>query len=176
MCDLPPQLLAETVEFAPRVGAKADRVLTMVSTWMTGHAKIAVTYEKPFWGATGLSGDVISHQGPMVGGHDASPMDRSCGSFFGFIGTPAKLWTLQVQKLQDDAVAQLIALFGDEAAEPFAISYVDWTTETETATTANQVVLSQHRPNGYSVSLTSRKEFFVMNRRLTLAHPQKTCC
>ena len=82
---LPPRLAAASITFAPDPGSAALHTMRTIPTWMAGHAKIIAVYEQPFWRAAGLSGDGISHRGPLAEVHDASPASGSEGALFGFV-------------------------------------------------------------------------------------------
>ena len=101
---------------------------------MAPHAKYAAVYPQPFWRAQGLSGAARSFTGPMAEIHDAS-VPGGAGALFGFLGVPAATR----QRLSEDALlrlcrAQLVRLFGPEAAHPVAEWMADWSRAPLTAT------------------------------------------
>jgi len=150
---LPPRIIAETISFEPELPQAAYGALCNVPTWMAGHAKAVAVYDRPFWCAEGLSGDAISHLGPMVEVHDASPMDGAVGALFGFIGTPAPARLGQEKELRNAIIAQLTKLFGDGCAKPTAFFYKDWAFQPETATTADHKQLGEHPVYGLPPAL-----------------------
>ena len=115
---VPPRVIADTVAFEPELGAAQLQSLKNVPTWMAGQAKIIATYDEPHWRKKGLSGDAISHQGPMVEIHDASPMAGGPSALFGFVGVPANARITHRHALLDQSLAQLTLLFGPEMAHP----------------------------------------------------------
>jgi monoamine oxidase len=134
---LPPRLAMQTIEISPPPPEPLARRWRATDTWMAPHAKYVAVYGEPFWRASGLSGGARSHQGPMVEIHDAS-MPGGSAALFGFIGVPA-----QVRQGISDAVmrahcrAQLVRLFGPEAAAPRHDVLKDWAADALTATAAD---------------------------------------
>lgn len=121
----------------PRLAAPLGVPVPDAPTWMAGQAKLVAVYPNPFWRAVGLNGDAISHRGPLMEIHDASPHAAlrapAEGALFGF----AAPGSARAPEFQEGAVAQLIRLFGPEAAAPRAVHIQDWSAETATATSAD---------------------------------------
>jgi monoamine oxidase len=117
----------------PRLAAVLGLSLPDAPTWMAGHTKLVAVYDTPFWRASGLSGDAISHRGPLAEIHDASPFDASQGALFGF----ALPGAAQIHDFEAQAVAQLTQLFGPKAAEPRRVLIKNWSTDPATATAAD---------------------------------------
>lgn len=138
---LPPRLVA-SLDFTPTPAGLPT--LAKTPTWMAGHAKFLAVYDRPFWRAEGLSGDAISHRGPLAEVHDASPDGGDAGALFGFVGAPAG--DRPEATLTADATAQLGALFGEPAASPAHVFYEDWAEEPMTSVAADREGLSAH-PN-----------------------------
>ena len=112
---------------------------------MAGHAKLVAIYETPFWRRVGLSGDGISHRGPLGEIHDASPQSEVTGALFGFVGIPApERWSRSVNII-GESLAQLTAMFGPEAASPVDVLFQDWSKELHTAT-AQDIDVTQLHP------------------------------
>ena len=88
---IPPRVAAERIDFGAALGGPALDAMRSIPTWMAGQAKIIAIYEEPFWRDAGLSGDAISHVGPMVEIHDASPETGGPYALFGFVGLPADM-------------------------------------------------------------------------------------
>ncbi|MEM9909438.1 MAG: FAD-dependent oxidoreductase [Pseudomonadota bacterium] len=117
----------------PRLAASLGVVVSDVPTWMAGYAKLVATYETPFWRSMGLSGDAISHRGPLAEIHDASPVDTVEGALFGFAMTGAA----RRSHFKDRALAQLGRLFGPDGATPSEVMIKDWSLDPATATSAD---------------------------------------
>lgn len=92
--------------------------------------KVVAVYARPFWREVGLAGAAISHLGPMREVHDMSGADGSPAALFGFV-PPTAIGCPTVR--EDEVVAQLVALFGPEAATPRAILVQDWRSEVFTS-------------------------------------------
>jgi monoamine oxidase len=129
---LPPRM-AVRMSFTPTLPIAALTELEGIATWMAGHAKAVAVYDRPFWLEAGLSGDAMSRHGPVVEIHDASPASGGPYALFGFIGVPPRARSDQ-QALRRQIQAQLIRLFGPEAATPSILSLKDWAYDRLTAT------------------------------------------
>ncbi len=150
---LPPRLVVETISFEPRLAEALTDELEAIPTWMAGHAKLVAVYEKPFWRELGLSGDAISHFGPLAEIHDASPDPPTLGILFGFVGYDAEARGQLGEKLHELALEQLERLFGYKAASPLEAMIRDWSKERETATQRDNAPLTHHPHYGFPTSL-----------------------
>lgn len=151
----PPRVIAERIALdgAPQTARDA---LKRTPTWMAGHAKLVAVYDRPFWRDAGLSGDAISHRGPLAQIHDASPREdvSERGALFGFVGLDAQTRErLGPERLRDAAARQLGALFGPDAATPQAILLQDWSAEPFTAAPSDRAPLGGHPPYGPSAAI-----------------------
>jgi monoamine oxidase len=144
----PPRLIAERIAFQPGLPAQVCATMRAVPTWMAGHAKVVATYPRAFWRDVGLSGDAISHRGPLVECHDASPDEHAAagGALFGFVAPGHPVRKEGREAVTRAAVAQLARLFGPAAAEPRQVHYVDWSDDEWTATAADRTTPTSH-PN-----------------------------
>lgn len=138
----------------PRLVAGLGVSVPDVPTWMAGHAKLVATYPTAFWRENGLNGDAISHRGPLAEIHDASPVDAKVGALFGF----AHVGAARQPGFRDAAVAQLVRLFGQDAAMPDDVFIKDWSTDPATATEADLTPLSEH-PTYHALPTTRRLIF-----------------
>ena len=134
---LPPRLIEQSIKFLPNLPEQTVYQMQHCPTWMAAHAKFIAVYDTPFWRELGLSGDGISHKGPMMELHDASPHSEEVstgpGAIFGFLGVPA-----ETRKTQPDAVIkackdQLVTLYGERAMDPIKVFYKDWSEDVHTA-------------------------------------------
>jgi monoamine oxidase len=93
--------------------------------------KFEAVYDRPFWRDKGLSGQVVSENGPIKVTFDTSPRDGSPGIMMGFIGGhEARVWQARsAQDRQDAALQNLANYFGDEALSPRQIVEFNWSTE-----------------------------------------------
>lgn len=139
---LPPRV-AGAIAFDPALPDETLAAMRSIPTWMAGQAKALAFYDRPFWREAGLSGDAMSHLGPMVEIHDASPLDGGPFALFGFIGVPPAGRQDEVA-LKEAIVAQLCRLFGTEAATPQRVFLRDWAQEPFTATLQDHAPLAAH--------------------------------
>lgn len=151
---LPPRLAASTITFEPVLPEAAQRAMQAVPTWMAGHAKVVAVYNTPFWREAGLSGDAISHRGPLAEIHDASPADGTVGALFGFVGVPAPFRRQEGFDLEAYSRQQLQRLFGPQAGDPSSVLVQDWANEPFTATRDDDEPPAGHPTYGLPETLT----------------------
>ena len=134
---VPPRLTAERVEFSPALPQSLSEDWRATATWMAPHAKYIATYTTPFWREHGLSGEARSAIGPLSEIHDASAPGASA-ALFGFFGVPAETRkSVSETELRSHCRAQLVRLFGPQAATPKAEYIKDWAWELYTASRAD---------------------------------------
>ena len=150
---IPPRVAAERIDFGAALGAPVLDALRRIPTWMAGQAKIIAIYEEPFWRNAGLSGDAMSHVGPMVEIHDASPETGGPFALFGFVGFPADVREAHREDIVPMAKDQLVRLFGEAAAQPKDVVLQDWAIEPLTATEADWSGPGQHPAYGLPPAL-----------------------
>ncbi|MEM8956540.1 MAG: FAD-dependent oxidoreductase [Pseudomonadota bacterium] len=138
---LPPRIAAASLSFSPALDPMIRDRLARVPTWMAGQAKLVAVYDRPFWRDGGLSGDAISHHGPLVEIHDASPADAVEGGLFGFLAPGRKG---DAEAMKDAALAQLARLFGPDAGAPRDVLIKDWSKDPETATNDDKADVPGH--------------------------------
>ena len=143
---LPPRVAAQ-IKFQPELPEKALQAMNAVNTWMAGQAKAVAVYSTPFWRDAGLSGDGMSRRGPLAEIHDASPASGGPFALFGFVGIPLQLRSDE-QKLCREIEAQLVRMFGSEAADPLALYIKDWAFDPLTATSADSAPQDTHPSYG----------------------------
>lgn len=158
MLAIPPRVIADTVEFQPALDAAQIQALKNVPTWMAGQAKILAVYDEPHWRNAGLSGDAMSHRGPMVEIHDASPIKGGPYALFGFVGYPADAREAHKDTMMDDALAQLTAMFGPKMAQPLDLELQDWAVVPEISRTQDRVPVRFHPSYGLPSILGSLAE------------------
>jgi len=93
--------------------------------------KCEAIYDKPFWRAKGLAGQVTSDAEPVRITFDNSPPDGNPGVLLGFIeGELARRWARRSPAERRAAVLKNFATyFGDEALKPLAYVEQDWAAE-----------------------------------------------
>lgn len=136
---LPPRLAAHGIDFSPPLPPALLQSWRACATWMAPHAKYLAVYDAPFWRTQGLCGAARSAVGPMVEIHDASAHGSDSGALFGFLGVPARVRHRMAEgELQARCRAQLVRLFGPQAAAPRAEYLKDWAGDPHTAVAADQ--------------------------------------
>ena len=149
---LPPRIAMSSIDFHPSLSQSRDTELNSYATWMAGHAKVIIVYEQPFWLEQGLSGDAVSHLGPLREIHDASSQlktsnddnDNHGYALFGFVGLPGSYRAGNVDEICNASIAQLVRLFGEKAKNPMSIVMQDWAQEKFTATEIDQSMNGGH--------------------------------
>ena len=143
---IPPRLIANNINFEPALASQRINELSTTPTWMAGHAKLLTFYAQPFWKEQGLSGDAISHRGPLQEIHDASAKAEGPYALFGFIGIPAIHRRDQEAALKQASLQQLQRLFGQPAAAPLGMYLQDWAFEAHTTSPSDQNMAHAHLP------------------------------
>lgn len=151
---LPPRLAADQITFIPAFPDAVTTAMQDIPTWMAGQAKVIAVFDSPFWRAAGLSGDAMSHLGPMVEVHDASPAQGGPFALFGFIGTPPQA-RRDAASLRAQIIAQFIRMFGPNAAAPRQVYLKDWACDPLTATPRDHEPLFAHPAYGLPQPLTN---------------------
>ena len=97
------------------------------------YARNTSFYDRASWRKMGLSGQAFSQRGPLGEIHDGSGADDHPYGLTGFAGIPA-LRRKDEKTMSRAILAQLMQLFGPDAAQPLALYYQDWAMESFTAT------------------------------------------
>ncbi len=141
---LPPRLADARIAFSPALPEALSRQWRATPTWMAPHAKYLAVYDTPFWREQGFSGEARSAFGPLGEIHDASVPGGSA-ALFGFFGVPATVRKgVPEAELRGLCRAQLVRLFGPQAATPRMDLIQDWALEPYTATPADLDSAGQH--------------------------------
>jgi monoamine oxidase len=142
---IPPRLWAQDMALEPAWPAAMMQDMQATPTWMAGQAKFVAAYPSAFWREAGLSGDGMSHRGPMSEIHDASDATGKQAALFGFVGaSPAYRAGIGSEELKRLALAQLVRMFGPQAATPLWHEVQDWAQEPLTAAKEDTLPLSYH--------------------------------
>lgn len=152
---IPPRVIAQDVQMTPYWPERLLQQMRQTPTWMAGQAKFAAFYPTAFWREAGWSGMAMSQRGPMVEIHDASDARGQSAALFGFFGTsPTYRAGIGQRELARQAIAQLVRIFGDQAAAPLWHGVQDWATEPETASVLDQQTLHDHPQYGSTIAPT----------------------
>ena len=160
---LPPRLMAHQIRLDPAPDPQVMALWRATPTWMAQQAKVIAVYDTPFWRLAGLSGMAQSRHGPLVEIHDATTaLGRA--ALFGFVGLPPDRRAAQSRDaLIAACVAQLVRLFGPDAATPRATLVKDWASDPLTATPLDLTA------PGHPVAPAGAMVTGPMAERLTLA-------
>lgn len=146
VCAVPGPIVAAW-DVAPAWPSDIAAALTRWPTWMAAHAKVVALYDRPFWREKGLSGGAVSQIGPMVEIADQSDPQSGVFGLFGFVGVPVER-RHDPDAIKEQAVAQLVRLFGAEAGRPTGLHLQDWAREPFTATLSDHSPAPGHPPYG----------------------------
>lgn len=145
--------VATRIGYVPPLRSMTESTLNAIPTWM-GHArKYVVTYARPFWRAAGLSGFVFSHSGPLAEIHDVSTEEE--GALFGFVRQGA-----DAQKIEEEVIAQLVRLFGEEARHVTKIYDGHWRQD-PLSSTPEDAALQAHPQYGHETEAYDGRLHFV---------------
>lgn len=105
----------------------ADQQALYDNMQMGSIIKCLITYPTPFWYDKGLSGVIISDEGPLECTVDCS-WQSDCGAILGYInGDQAKMWSQRNRDERREAVvAQLATFFGDAVTKPIEYHDANW--------------------------------------------------
>ncbi|WP_252730804.1 FAD-dependent oxidoreductase [Colwellia sp. E2M01] len=146
MLALPPRLAVSQITFTPALPSNLVTQWQNTATWMAPHAKYIAVYDTAFWREQALSGSARSSVGPMAEIHDASNPEGQA-ALFGFIGIPADdRKHISNEDLITHCRAQLVRLFGAQAATPKADIIKDWAKDSLTATSLDTHATNTHAP------------------------------
>ncbi len=143
---VPPALAVASIRFAPGLPDRLARVAAATPVWMGAITKVVVRYPSRFWRERGLAGSAISHAGPIRELHDMSGPDGTPPALFGFVPDGSGTATVTAEEV----VAQLVAIFGPDAAAPTKVTIQDWRTERWTSPT-DVARLDDYRTYGHQV-------------------------
>lgn len=142
---LPPRLILENIKINPALPEELTNAWKNIPTWMSGHCKIIFIYDKPFWRENDLSGEVLSHCGPLSEIYDASPESEEYYALTSFVGLNShQRKQINEKQLIESSMAQLQRLFGDESKNVTDIKIKDWSLDEHTTTDLDLTSPMQH--------------------------------
>ena len=140
-----PRLWAQDISLTPDWPEVITNDMRAIPTWMAGQAKFVAAYPSAFWREAGMSGDGMSHRGPLSEIHDASDATGKQAALFGFVGaSPSYRAGVGPEQLKRHALAQLVRMFGPQAATPTWHALQDWAQEPLTAAKEDTRPMSFH--------------------------------
>jgi monoamine oxidase len=124
-----PPTLAGRIFYEPALPPLRDQLMQHMPQGSL--MKFEAVYPTPFWRAKGLTGQVVSENGPVKVTFDTSPEGGTPGVMMGFIGGhEARVWERRPAGERRDAVLQQFAhFFGDEALSPTEVVEFNWSAE-----------------------------------------------
>ena len=122
---VPPATAVHAIDFGEQLEPSLRRVAEQTPVWMGAMAKAVARYERPCWRERGLAGAAFSHIGPMREIHDMSGPSGDPAALFGFVPLQEGV----AKPSDDEILAQLTAVFGNEAAHPTELIVQDWRSE-----------------------------------------------
>ena len=148
---LPPRLLANNLVFEPAMEPKLKQLMLDTPTWMAGHGKMVLQYERPFWREQGLSGNAFApYPGALLGEiFDACNSTGTVAALGGFFALPAAIRQQYPEDLAALAMAQLFYFFGQPATKPIAVYQQDWHQQNLTAVAADEFIPAAHPVYGH---------------------------
>jgi monoamine oxidase len=148
---VPPRLLADSVTFEPELVPKLRQLMQDTPTWMAGHAKALLVYQKAFWRRHGYSGNaLLPYQGALLSEvYDACSEQGESPALFGFFGLSAITRNHYRDSLEDLIIQQMTNLFGAEAANPLDVIVQDWSREPLTSTAQDRMPPAGHPVYGH---------------------------
>ncbi len=143
---LPSQLLAHNIEMNPKPQEKRIQVMQQTHTWMGESIKFGVTYPRPFWKMSGLSGMGFTQTGIIQEVHDHTDIEKSFFALKGFLNPD--LDAISLEERRTLVIDQLVKLFGDNAADFNSYHDTIWSKE-EFTSVKGVPLLAPHQNNGH---------------------------
>ncbi|MGB8332652.1 MAG: FAD-dependent oxidoreductase [Polyangiales bacterium] len=124
-----PPTLAGRIDYQPVVSVGRDQVTQRFA--MGAAVKVLLTYERAFWRDAGMSGEVVSAEGPLSVVYDNTSHDGRQPSLIGFVvGSQARQWSAQpLSDRQRRVTAALKRYFGEDAGSFQQYRELDWGAE-----------------------------------------------
>lgn len=143
---LPPQLLAHSVTFEPALPVDTQELMANTHTWMGESVKFALRYARPFWKEKGLSGMGFTQTGIIQEVHDHTNFEESFFALKGFLrdGFSELSQTGREQLVR----AQVMKLFGEEAADYLSYHDRSWINEVHTSVKEAELLIP-HQNSGH---------------------------
>jgi monoamine oxidase len=153
---IPPRLLAEQVRFEPGLSDAMQDAMRTTGTSMAAQAKVAISYDRPFWREAGQSGNAfVTHEQAVIGeifdACDGTAAKAALGGFLAFSPELRQSFAVGLPMLMG---SQMVQVFGPEL-EQGEQHYQDWATEPYTCSALDRE-LPQREHSGFSNPLLRR--------------------
>jgi monoamine oxidase len=133
-----PLRIAARIAYAPQLPGEVMDAMAGTPAWMSHSAKVAVTYNRPFWRERGLAGRVQSSVGPVHDWHDATTPDGmtpdGSAALVGFMHPPGpgSPTPTDAEERRERVLNQLVHCFGEDAEAVTGYAEHDWTRDRAT--------------------------------------------
>jgi monoamine oxidase len=139
---MPPRLVQEHIRFSPELDSATRTAMRDADTWMAAQAKVAFSYDKPYWREAGQSGNAfVTHEQAMVGEiYDACNIDGTKAALAGFVSLGPQLrkdFAVGLEVLCDSQIAMVFGQFGGAIVDSGHQYYQDWATDPFTCSSAD---------------------------------------
>ena len=154
---MPPRLVRERIEFAPKLDEPTDQALLGAETWMAAQAKVVLEYHDAFWLEQGLSGSAfVTHEQAIIGEiYDASDSSVKLSALGGFLALGPELRETFSAGLPMLLLSQVSNLFGKDE-ECLKIHYQDWAAEAHTCSAADRMAQKSDHPGDFGNPMLRR--------------------
>lgn len=145
---MPPRLIRERIEFAPKLDEPTDQALLGAETWMAAQAKVVLEYRDAFWLGQGLSGSAfVTHDQAIIGEiYDASDSTVKLNALGGFLALGPELRETFSVGLPILLSSQVSNVFGKDE-ECLKTHYQDWAAEAHTCSAADRTAQKSDHPS-----------------------------
>lgn len=147
---MPPRLVHEHIRFSPELDGATLTAMRDADTWMAAQAKVAISYDKPYWREAGQSGNAfVTHEQAMVGEiYDACDMAGTKAALAGFVSLGPQLrkdFAAGLDVLFDSQMTMVFGQFGGAVVDSGRQYYQDWATEPFTCSSADlEPTMAEH--------------------------------
>ena len=145
---LPPNLLAQSIQFDPALPEQALSIFQQTHTWMSESIKFGLVYKDPFWEKKGFSGTMFSQCSISPELYDHSNFAGTTYALKGFLNAQAMHFDQEQRK--NKVVDQLAKAMGPAARDFIAYEDRLWSAEEFTHTPYKGYVMA-HQNNGHEV-------------------------
>lgn len=145
---LPPHLLANTIEFEPKLDSRFYTIAQENHTWMGESIKVGFTFKTPFWREKNLSGTIFSNVGPVPEMYDHSNKEDNIYALKGFLN--GNYYKISKEERCELVLKQLEKYYGKQVRAYINYEELVWKNEAFTSFEYDNLVLP-HQNNGHSV-------------------------
>jgi|GEM_PF-35291 len=123
-----PPPLAARIDYRPALPAHRDQLLQKMPMGST--LKVVMTFERPFWRARGLSGELVTTRGPVTVTFDNSHANGRASLVAFVVGKQARLLARATARERRAVVGKALARhFGPEVEQPLSYRELCWDAE-----------------------------------------------